>query len=98
MKTLVRKAETEFEELLAKQSTSFEMASSEYVRRYKRPPPPGFEMWYDFATRHDSLIIDEFDIINEALTPFWSLSGVKLKRRLEKILGPSISHCLPLEH
>lgn len=98
VKTLVRKAETEFEELLAKQSTSFEMASSEYVRRYKRLPPPGFEMWYEFATRHDSLIIDEFDIINEALAPFWSLSGVELKRRLEKVRGPSISHCRPSEH
>jgi len=98
MKTLVHKAETEFEELLAKQSTSFEMASSEYVRRYKRPPPPGFEMWYEFATKHDSLIIDEFDIINEALAPFWKLSGVELKRRLGKVRGPSISHCRPLQH
>jgi len=93
IKTLVRKAETDFEDLLAKQSTSFGMASSEYLRRYKRPPPSGFEIWYDFAVRHDSPIIDEFDIIDEALAPLWSLSGVEVKRRLEEVRGPSISHC-----
>jgi hypothetical protein len=95
MKTLVRKTETDFEELLAKQSTSLETASSEYLRRYKRPTPPGFDIWYDFAMRHDSLIIDEFDIINETLAPFWSLSGAEVKRRLVKVRGPSISHCRP---
>jgi hypothetical protein len=98
VKTLVRKAETDFEGLLAKQSTSFEMASSEYLRRHKRPPPPGFETWYDFATRHDSQIIDEFDIVNEALAPFWSLSGVEVERRLEEVRGPSVSHCQPSDH
>lgn len=97
IKTLVRKAETDFDELLARQSTSLEMATSEYLRRYKRPPPPRFDIWYDFATRHDSLIIDEFDMINETLAPFWSLSGAEVKRRLEKIHGPSISPCRPSE-
>jgi hypothetical protein len=97
IKTLVRKAETDFDELLSRQSTSVEMASSEYLRRYNRPPPAGFEIWYNFATRHDSLIIDEFDIINETLAPFWSLSGAEVKRRLEKVRGPSISHCRPSE-
>ncbi|GAB7335604.1 hypothetical protein MBLNU13_g07933t2 [Cladosporium sp. NU13] len=97
IKALVRKAQADFDELLSRQSTSFEIASSEYLRRYGRPPPPGFEIWYDFATRHDSLIIDEFDIINETLALFWSLSGAEVKRRLEKVHGPSISHCRPSE-
>lgn len=98
IKTLVRQAETDFKELLAKRSTSFETASSEYLRRYKRPPPPGFDIWYRYATSHGSLIIDEFDIINETLAPFWSLSGAEVKRRLEKVRGPSISHCQPSNH
>jgi hypothetical protein len=98
IKTLVRKAAIDFEELLAKQSTSFEMASSEYLRRYKQPPPPGFDIWYEFATWHDSLIIDEFDVINETLAPFWSLSGAEVKRRLEKVRGPLTAHCQPSDH
>jgi hypothetical protein len=98
IKTLVRKAEADFEELLANQSTSFGMAASEYLRRYKRHPPPGFDIWYEFATRHDSLIIDEFDIINETLAPFRGLSGAEVKRRLEKVRGSSISHCQPSNH
>jgi hypothetical protein len=49
IKTLVRQAELEFEELLARQSKAFEAAASEYLRRYHRHPPLGFEIWYAFA-------------------------------------------------
>jgi hypothetical protein len=98
IRALVRKAEIEFNELLASQSSTFEMAVSEYLHRYKRYAPPGFEIWYEFATKHDSVIIDEFDIINETLAPFWSLSGAEVKRRLNESRGPSISHCQPSEH
>jgi hypothetical protein len=41
------------------------------------------------------LIIDEFDIINDSLAPFWSLSGAEVKRRLADVRdnGPSIQPC-----
>jgi hypothetical protein len=95
IKTLVRKAGIELEAQLARQSKSYHAAASEYLRRYGRNPPPGFEAWYQFAMRHGSLIIDDFDIINETLTPFWSLSGAEVKRRLHDIRdnGPMIWHC-----
>jgi hypothetical protein len=95
IKVLARKAEIDFAELLARQSSTFDMATAEYLHRYKRHPPPGFEIWYDFAMQHDSVIIDEFDIINETLAPFWSLSGAEVKRRLNRARGPSISQCQP---
>ncbi|KAM0703792.1 hypothetical protein Q7P35_009731 [Cladosporium inversicolor] len=95
IKDLVRKAEAEFAEVLAKQSNSYETAASEYLRRYNRKPPPGFEIWYDYATKHDSLIVDDFDIIDETLAPFWTLSGAEVKRRLTEVRGPSISYCQP---
>lgn len=76
IKTLVRQAEVEFEQQLARQSTTLEAAVAEYLHRYHRDPPPGFESWYGFAVKHGSLVIDDFDIIDEALAPFWGLSGV----------------------
>ena len=92
---LVRNARIEFEEQLARQSKTLEEAVSEYRLRYHRDPPPGFEMWYEFAVRHESLIIDDFDIINETLSPFWSLSGADMKRRIHDVLEDdwAIQHC-----
>jgi len=49
IKELVRKAEIRFEEQLARQSKTLEAATSEYLSRYHRDPPPGFERWYEFA-------------------------------------------------
>ncbi|GAB7336705.1 hypothetical protein MBLNU13_g10371t1 [Cladosporium sp. NU13] len=97
VKALFRKAEAEFSELLANQSTTFDMAASEYLRRYRRDPPPGFKIWYEYAVRHESVIIDEFDILNDALSPFWGLSGLEVKRALDHVRdsGPLISHCRP---
>jgi hypothetical protein len=95
IKTLVLKAGVEFNRLLTRQSTTFEMAASEYSRRYQRDPPPGFKVWYEYAARHDSAIIDEFDTIDAGLAPFWGLSGSEVKRRIDSVRdsGPSISHC-----
>jgi hypothetical protein len=42
-------------------------------------------MWYDFAVRHDILIIDDSDIIDETLSPFWKLSGVEVRRRIADV-------------
>lgn len=95
IKKHVLAAEAEFEEMLARQSKTYEAAASEYLQRYHRDPPPGFEMWYDFAVRHKSLIIDEFDIINETLSPFWKLGGAELRRRLDDVRenGWAIQSC-----
>ena len=95
IKELVRKAEIDFEEQLARQSSTLEAAASEYRQRYHRDAPPGFDMWYEFAVRHESLIIDDFDIINETLSPFWSLSGADVKRRVNDVLKDdwAIQHC-----
>jgi len=97
VKTLFHRAEAEFSELLAKQSTTLEEAVIEYSRRYRRDPPPGFKIWYGYAVRHKSMMIDEFDIIDEALAPFWRLSGLEVKRALDSVRGdgPLISHCHP---
>lgn len=95
IKEMVRKAEIEFDEQLARQSKTLEAAASEYRQRYHRDPPPGFEMWFEFAIRHESLILDDFDIINETLSPFWTLSGAEVKRRVNDVLEDdwAIQHC-----
>jgi hypothetical protein len=99
VKRLVREARVKFEEQAARQSKSFDKAASVYVQRYQRSPPPGFELWFNYAMRHHSLIIDDFDLLNEYLAPFWHLSGAEVKSRLDNVrkTGPAIRHCQSLE-
>lgn len=72
---LARRADARFSHRLESQSRSFDEAIKEYIRRYSMPPPPGFEDWFEFATTHDSPIIDNFDVLYQTLRPFFQLSG-----------------------
>ncbi|KAK2855667.1 hypothetical protein FQN49_004965 [Arthroderma sp. PD_2] len=72
---LMRSDKGNFEDLLERQSRNYTAAHDEYKRRYSIEPPPGFEAWYEFAKSHQSPIIDEFDLIYDAISPFWRLSG-----------------------
>ena len=44
-------------------------------------------MWYDYATKHSSLIIDDYDSMFDDLLPFWSLSPSELRKRTWKIVS-----------
>lgn len=54
-------------------------AVREYRKRYKQHPPPGFDIWYEYATKRKSAVIDDFDQIHEDLLPFRSLSPQRLR-------------------
>lgn len=75
VETLIHNANTHFEYLLRQQSQTYLDAHKEYRRRYGAEPPPGFEAWYEFAKSQQSPIIDDFDMIYNAVSPFWRLSG-----------------------
>ncbi|PVH78318.1 glycosyltransferase family 90 protein, partial [Cadophora sp. DSE1049] len=83
---LVRNAKADFASLLQRQSKNYTAAHDEYRRRYAVEPPPGFEDWYVFAVRHESPIIDEFDIIFDAISPFWKLSGLEVSAMMDRAL------------
>lgn len=54
-------------------------AVREYRRRYKQHPPPGFDIWYEYATSRSSVVMDDFDQIYEDLLPFRTLSPERLR-------------------
>lgn len=70
---LVEQAEKKWEALLEKQSTTLEAAVKEYTRRYNRPPPAGFDLWWDFAQKHNVQLVDEYDSIMRDIEPFFAL-------------------------
>ncbi|XP_014559159.1 glycosyltransferase family 90 protein [Bipolaris victoriae FI3] len=87
---LVLKAQDGFRHLVDKQSKTLESAETEYRRRYSRPPPPGFAQWFAYAKSKNSILIDDFDMINEDLKPFWKIAPQQLHE--------SINHVSSFEH
>lgn len=84
VEALVRAAKTDYENLLQRQSRTYEAAYDEYRRRYDMEPPRGFQEWYEFAKAHQSPIIDDFDVIFEKVSPFLSLSGREVAEIMDK--------------
>lgn len=73
--------------LLQRQSSTLQAAVAEYKRRYKIPPPPHFDKWYEFAKRKNVQLIDEYDAIHHSLLPFWALPPGTIRARVRESLG-----------
>ncbi|MCJ1357275.1 MAG: capsule-associated protein CAP1 [Icmadophila ericetorum] len=84
---LITEAESEVEKILSGQSKTLREAVREYKRRYKIPPPPNFDKWYDFAKAKGVKLIDEYDTIYHSLLPFWALDPSMIRGRAREALG-----------
>ncbi|KAF2877603.1 hypothetical protein BDV95DRAFT_481463 [Massariosphaeria phaeospora] len=71
----------------ARRSKTLAEAVRNYQSRYGRDPPPSFDKWYEYATGRNSMVIDDFDNVEEDLAPFASLSPVELRQRTLEILA-----------
>ncbi|KAF3143705.1 F-actin-capping protein subunit beta [Orbilia oligospora] len=68
---------------LNRQSKTPEEAIKVYKKRYQRDPPPGFSKWVRYALAHNSTVIDDYDMIEERIAPFRSISSFDLTRRMK---------------
>lgn len=84
---LITNAHKEDEQLRTGQSQTLSAAVKEYRKRYKLPPPPNFDKWYDFATSRNVQLIDEYDTIYHSLLPFWGLKPSVIRGRAKEALG-----------
>ncbi|TKA53842.1 hypothetical protein B0A53_03632 [Rhodotorula sp. CCFEE 5036] len=94
---LIRNAKKAWADKVERQSKTYEDAVQEYRRRYRRPPPPGFDRWYTWATEHDVQLIDEFDTLSDQIEPFFSLPPSLLRERVtfyEDTEGPGRDHSI----
>ena len=55
-------------------------AVSRYQDRYNQNPPPGFDVWFEYATNRSTLIIDEYDQIYEDVLPFFAIEPEAIRR------------------
>ena len=86
---LAATAKSKFAKLLDQQSQTLSAAITEYRRRYRREPPPGFDKWFDLAQKNAVPFIDEFDIMMQPLEPMWGISPSDLRARVESALQNS---------
>lgn len=71
----------------AYRSQSLAQAVVNYQQRYKRDPPPYFDKWYQFAVARNSIVIDDYDSIEEDLTLFSSYTPDDLRLRTATVLA-----------
>lgn len=78
---LIKNAERNFREILAKESANLTEAAQAYRERRGRHPPPGFDKWFEFAQEHDAIIVEDFfDRIYHDLNPFWGLDPKVIRK------------------
>ncbi|KAF5628914.1 beta-1 2-xylosyltransferase 1 [Fusarium sp. NRRL 52700] len=85
IKLLTQEAAPIFHRKLLNQSRTYPEAVKQYRQRYGLDPPPGFEAWFQYALKHNSPIIDEFDTIYSAISPFLKMSGKEVSEMIEKV-------------
>ncbi|EXJ67310.1 uncharacterized protein A1O5_09323 [Cladophialophora psammophila CBS 110553] len=62
-------------------TSSLAEAVNGYTQRYNRNPPPGFDVWFEYAKNRSVLIVDEYDQIYHDLLPFRAISPADLRRQ-----------------
>jgi hypothetical protein len=50
--------------LITRQSKTLPQAVTEYIRRYGRSPPKGFEMWWQFCKKNGVKIVDDVSLLS----------------------------------
>ena len=71
----------------AGQGSTLEVAVESYKQRYNRSPPPGFDIWHEYAIQRSSLVIDDFDDMYDELRPFWALSPADIRQRTQELIA-----------
>ncbi|KAG6820335.1 hypothetical protein H0H93_001995 [Arthromyces matolae] len=77
---LIELANARWKSKLTRASKTLEDAVREYIRRYKRRPPKGFDKWWEYVTQHDVQLPDEYDQIYKDLEPFWGYHPLDLQQ------------------
>jgi len=76
---LMDRAAADWKNKLTRASKSLNEAVAEYKRRYGRPPPRFFDLWWRYVEEHNVQLPDEYDQIWRDLEPYWGFDPVDLR-------------------
>ncbi|KAK2464643.1 hypothetical protein APHAL10511_003336 [Amanita phalloides] len=71
---LIKTNKARWADRLTRASQTLPEAIAEYMRRYGRPPPRGFDIWFNWAKSHHVQLLDDYESIHRGLEPFWGIS------------------------
>ncbi|GAA94742.1 glycosyltransferase family 90 protein [Mixia osmundae IAM 14324] len=94
VRELIDRARKDWNQKVARQSKTLEEAVDEYVRRYKRRPPRGFDIWWKYAVDNDVVLVDEFDKIYRDVEPYYALDAHQIATR-QRIAVERINEIVP---
>lgn len=86
--TLIYQSRTSADRWVVQASTSqsVRVAVDEYRDRHSgRSPPPGFDIWFEFAKARGSVVLDHFQQIEDDILPFWGLSPSKIREDITQL-------------
>lgn len=86
--TLISQSRTKADHWVVHASTSqsVRVAVDEYRDRHAgRSPPPGFDVWFEFAKAKGSAILDHFQQIEDDILPFWGISPSKIREDITQL-------------
>ncbi|KAF8066691.1 glycosyl transferase family 90-domain-containing protein [Lyophyllum atratum] len=81
---LIERANSRWESKLSGASKTLDEAVREYVKRYNRRPPKGFDKWWRYVEEHKVQLPDEYDQIWRDLEPFWGYRPLDLQQLQSK--------------
>ncbi|KAJ2932199.1 hypothetical protein H1R20_g4882, partial [Candolleomyces eurysporus] len=91
---LIAAAEERWKKKVDRASKTLEEAVEEYKRRYKRAPPKGFDLWWQYVIEHKVQLPDEYDQIHHDLEPFWGVAPADLLKTQEELEKKKDSYTL----
>lgn len=98
---LRKEAKINWDDKLERQSKTLPQAIDEYEKRYGRRPPRGFDEWFYHALANEFVLRDEFDIVDQFVTPFLAVKPEEIRRRHVQMMEDQefwlqVSHSLSL--
>lgn len=77
---LIRDADAQFRSVLSKESRTLEAAAARYRERRGRHPPPGFDLWWQLASKTRAVVVEDFwDQIYTDIEPFWGMPATQMR-------------------
>jgi hypothetical protein len=77
---LLHDAQTDFDQLLRRETHDLASTARAYREKRGRHPPPGFDKWYKYAQENGAIVVEEFwDQIYHDLTPLWALDQKQMR-------------------
>jgi hypothetical protein len=83
---LIQQARLSLRDTQWRQSTTLEAAITAYRTRYDMEPPPGFDVWFEYAFEHESSLIDDYDTIYDSISPYLAIDGQRLQELVQEAL------------